>query len=288
MSANIYYDDIVNKRESCRDFLKKDVEFSKLDALRKYYNSETGLIPEIETEFRFYGHDTAAELDQHVGYNGFLIEAPVYAALYTDRAEHCLENAGYLMEGIVLKMTELGLASCWLTINDAEGARAVLKEKTGRDLAAIVAFGYRNRDKKAIRIDIKSPSDVNVVKIGTKAAPKIDLDELLSYKVYGQKADFDRLYAELQNAVLAIRSSQSFLNRQPYRVILDDDMISLIGRRDEMTSKADTLLNYGIVMFNFYSVISAVFKDVSNWDFNRPDRDLQLKDGFEFIAKCRI
>ncbi len=57
-------------------------------------------------------------------------------------------------------------------------------------------------------------------------------------------------------SALSIAVAQSFFNRQPYRVIVDDDIVSLIGhRRLELTITEDQLLNYGIAMFNFYAVL---------------------------------
>jgi trigger factor len=81
--------------------------------------------------------------------------------LYSENAPHFLENAGYIAQGITLKMTELGLAACWMTINDAAATKEALGEDTDMEVACVVAFGYRDEDndeKKAPKI---IPAEIN-------------------------------------------------------------------------------------------------------------------------------
>ena len=56
-----------------------------------------------------------------------------------------------------------------------------------------------------------------------------------------------------------------------------------------MTSEADRLLNYGIVMFNFYAVMSAIRPSAPRWSFEPvTDRDLGLPEGVTYVAKCGL
>ena len=56
-----------------------------------------------------------------------------------------------------------------------------------------------------------------------------------------------------------------------------------------MTSEADRLLNYGIVMFNFYAVMWAVRPDTPRWSFEPvTDRDLGLPADVTYVAKCKL
>ena len=151
-----YYEDIVKKRNSCRGFADKKVEDSVLTELLEYYEEdESDLVDEIETELKFYIGTVWDELKKSVGYNGFCIKAPAYMVIYSEVADHYLENAGYIAQGLTLKMTELGLAACWQTINDADEAKRALGEDTDKVVACVVAFGYRdpeNNEKKTYSI----------------------------------------------------------------------------------------------------------------------------------------
>ena len=191
------------------------------------------------------------------------------ATLYT--AFRRLENAGYIAQGLTLKLTELGLAACWQTINDADEAKKALEEDTDKVVACVVAFGYRDPDNDEKAVDKKS------------------LDDMTDGFKYGQDIDTDHWGGSIEDALRAVCHSQSFQNLQPYKIIVDYDQISLIGLPDDMTSEADRLLNYGIVMFNFYSVLWAVRPTTPRWSFEPvTDRDLKLPKDVTYVAKCKI
>ncbi len=283
-----YYDEIVKRRESCRNFVMSDVEQDKINALYDYYNHETLLVPEISTDLGLYSYSSLEKTEGSVGYNGFLIKAPHYLIILSDKKDHYLENAGFIAQGLTLKMTQLDIAACWLTVNDAEVAKRTIGIETDKAIAAVIAFGYRDKDVKETRLDIKSPSNVKMIESGKKAAPKISLESFVSYKEYGKQFEPEKLYAELESSLLAASNSQSFLNRQPYRFILDDSYVYLIGLKDDITVGADVHLNYGIVMFNFYAVMDSVRANAPMWTFEEPGYDLKLPEGGTFISKCKI
>ena len=267
-----YYEDIVVKRHSCRGFSGKKVGDEVLNELLQYYeDEESTLVDGIGTELKFYIGTVWDELKKSVGYNGFCIKAPAYMVIFSDEADHYLENAGYIAQGLTLKLTELGLAACWQTVNDAEGAKNALEAGTDKTVACVVAFGYRDPDNKE------------------KAADKKSLDQMTDGFRFGQDIDTDLWYNELEDGLRAVAHSQSFQNLQPYRIIVDHDQIALVGLPDDLTSEADRLLNYGIAMFNFYSVMWAVRPDAPRWSFEPvTDRDLGLPADVCYVAKCRI
>ena len=267
-----YYEDIVKRRNSCRGFADKKVGDDVLNELLTYYeDEESDLVDEIGTELKFYIGTVWDELRKSVGYNGFCIKAPAYMVIFSEVADHYLENAGYIAQGLTLKMTELGLAACWQTINDAQEAKKALEADTDKTVACVVAFGYRD------------PSN------NEKKAPKKSLDEMTDGFKFGQDIDTDLWYNELEDGLRAIAHAQSFQNLQPYRIIVDNDQISLVGLPDDITSEADRLLNYGIVMFNFYAVMAAVRPSTPKWSFEPvTDRDLGLPKDVTYVAKCKI
>lgn len=265
-----YYENIVKKRNSCRSYADKKVDDDVLVAIREYYEDEESvLVDDINTELKIYFGNVYDKLKDSVGYNGICIKAPAYMVLYSDKGEHFLENAGYIAQGITLKITELGLSACWMTINDAEAAKKALDEDNDMEVACVVAFGYRAADNDE------------------KKAPKLTIDEFCRSRDY--KTPFEKpFYRELEDCLRACAHAQSFQNLQPYRMIVDDDMVSLVGLPSEMTNEYDTHLNYGIVMFNFYAVMWAVRPTAPRWSFEEPGRDLKLPEDVCYIAKCRI
>ncbi len=266
-----YYENIVKKRNSCRGFADKKVGDEALVAIREYYEEEESVLVEgINTELKIYFGNVYDTLKDSVGYNGICIKAPAYMVLYSDKADHFLENAGYIAQGITLKMTELGLAACWMTINDAEATKKALSEDNNMEVACVIAFGYRDPKNEE------------------KKAPKLTIDELCKGPDWKTEVDTTLFYRELEDCLRACAHAQSFQNFQPYRMLVGDDSVCLVGLPSEMTNEYDTHLNYGIVMFNFYSVMWAVRQTAPKWSFDAPDRDLKLPDDVTYVAKCRI
>lgn len=267
----MYYDEIVKNRNSCRKFADKKVGDDVLEKIREYYDDEESVLVEgIDTELMFYFGNVYEALSKSVGYNGTCIKAPAYMLLFSDEADHFLENAGYIAQGITLKITELGLAACWMTINDAAATKAALEVETDKTLACVIAFGYRDPDNTE------------------KKAPKLSLDEICLGKTFEEEVDTDLFYHELEDCLRACAHAQSFQNLQPYRMLVDYTSVCLVGLPSEMTNEYDTHLNYGIVMFNFYAVMWAVRPSAPKWSFEAPDRDLKLPADVTFIAQCRI
>ena len=281
-----YYENVVKQRQSCRSFTDDKVDTAILDEVKAYFESCQPLVPSIETELGFFDGAVADRLGMSVGYNGFIIRAPQYLVVFSEDKEHYLENAAFLAQAVTLKLTEKDIATCWLTVNDAAFAKKALGKETDKEVAVVVGFGQRDEEED-VRLDIVSPSNVKMVKNEEQAAPKISLEDMLYYKTYGHKEDMN-LYMELEAGLHSISTAQSFFNRQPYRVIVDDDIISLIGIPDEMTTESDKHLNYGIAMSNFSIVLGTVRAEAPVWNFEKPDRDLALPEDCVFVASCHI
>ncbi|WP_077391379.1 nitroreductase family protein [Mobilibacterium timonense] len=285
----IEYFEEIKKHQSCRDFTDKAVGTDELKQLQEYFHRCRRLIPELKLEMLVYNATAADKIGRAAGYNGFLIGAPNYLLLFSETGDHWLENAGFVGEALTLKLTQMGIDSCWMTINDGKAIRDNLVPEMEKELGVLIAFGYKAKEEKLARLDIKSPSNVKMHKrTGPYAAPKIELSDLLYDKKWGKPVDVDLIYRDLKEPLLALGVSQSFFNRQPYRVILDDDIISLIAIPDEMTSEHDTKLGQGIAMFNFEAVLAAHRPTDTKWHFEAPDRDLGLPEDAEFVAWCAI
>ncbi len=267
-----YYEQIVMNRHSCRNFAKKKVGEDLLYKLLTHYEDRTrNLTEHIKTFIKFYDGSVWEKLDKHVGYNGYCIKAPAYMVVYSEEKGRYLENAGFIAEALTLKMTELGLAACWQTVNDAAAVKEVLGKETEMVVACVVAFGYRDPKNKE------------------KPVEKIALDDLTYGSKYGQDIDISLFYRELEDGLRAMAHSQSFLNLQPYRVIVDTDQIVLVGTPDDVTKEADRHLNYGIAMFNFISVVQATRDVTPKWSFAPvTDRDLGLPADIKYVAKCKL
>ncbi len=85
---------------------------------------------------------------------------------------HAEENAGYMMEELVLKLTELDIDSCWLTFTDSARIKAALGLTTRWRSPPSSPLGYGEKTQKKLRLNILNMSTVDVTVEQQYFAPK--------------------------------------------------------------------------------------------------------------------
>ena len=157
------YSALIQNRKSVREFADKPVSAAALAEIETYYQKSCQrLVPELETKLCVFGQEAREALEGAAGYESFLIGAPNYLVLLSTKGELAGENAGYMMEDLVLKLTDMDLGCCWITFTDSEKVKAALKIDSPLDVAAIVAFGQGVKTTKRLRVNILSMSNVDV------------------------------------------------------------------------------------------------------------------------------
>ena len=286
------YSALIQVRRSVREFTDKQVAYRDLDSLRTYYlNSVRRLIPEVKTELYFFGTSTRAALEGSAGYNRFLVGAPQYLVLMSEKHELAHLNAGYIMEDLVLKLTEMDLDTCWLTFADSDDVKQSLGIESEMDVVAMVAFGYGAKTTKRLRLNIRSMSDVDVVAQHRYMEPKNRIQDMTFLDTWGnthnlrqQLGFFDDM---LWEALYAASLAPSYLNRQAYGFLLHGGQVSLISRPDPYNTEIDRDLSLGIVLHHFSSVAEN-WTGKLNWNFAAEDSTLELPEGHKLIATCAL
>ncbi len=135
------------------------------------------------------------------------IKAPHYIVVTSNEVEDYLFNVGYAMEEVVLKLTSLGIGTCWIESDlDIESMHEFIKieeieeEEIDKEelnlrkekLQIIIAFGYPEESENIFRVN-KSKVDRKHLK---KICKNID--------------------SELGDIVEAVRLSPSIKNSQPW------------------------------------------------------------------------
>lgn len=286
------YRALIQNRRSVRAYSKKKVFFGELDKLRDYYNrSVRRLLPEIRTELRFFGTDARAALEGAAGYNRFLVGAPQYMILLSEKHPRMYLNAGYIMEDLILKLTEMDLDTCWLTFADSGDIKAALSIDSNLEVAAIAAFGHGKKTTKRLRLNIRSMSDVDLVAQHRYVEPKNSVYDMAFINTWGNiyKLDDhigffdDMLWESLYAATLA----PSYLNRQAYGFVIHPAGISLVSRPDEYNAPIDGELSLGIVLHHFDSVAEQ-WTGKLIWRYGRSASELELPEGHEVVATCAL
>lgn len=284
------YRALIQNRKSVRAFTDKKVPYQLLEEIAAYYRSSVRrLVPERKTKLYFFGTDTREALEGAAGYNSFLVGAPQYLVLMSDRGELASENAGYIMEDLVLHLTDLDLDSCWLTFTDSDHVKEALGMESDMDVAAIVAFGYGQKTVKRLRLNIHSMSNVDIRAKHRYMEPKRGVSELVflntwgnSYKVNDYIGFFDDM---LWESFYAVSLAPSYLNRQAYGFVIHDGNITLVRRPDEYTTDLDGKLSLGIALLHF-SAVAEEWAGKIRWLPGNGGTGLELPEGHEAVATC--
>ena len=217
------YLELIENRNSIRDFHKKKVEQSKIDELISFFNSSPKLI-DVDVQILVSADDdTASRLSGVAGYRGNTFNAPAYITILSEEKDNYLINAGFIAENLVLKLEEMGLSSCFLTSDDSEMIKKVLLINSDLAVATVIAFGYGKKERDTTKLDIHSPSDVSISNKAGHIAPKIAATALAFDSDFNTPYNFDDEYSDpvIADAVYAASLSPSFLNHQNYRFVIN-------------------------------------------------------------------
>ena len=265
------YAALIQNRKSVREFRDKVVPLSLLAQIKTYYQrSVRRLIPEIGTEMYIFGTDAREALEGAAGYNSFLVGAPQYLVLLSDQHPHGYLNAGFVMEDLILKLTDLELDSCWVTFADGEAVKSALGIESDRSVAAIAAFGYGVKTTRRLRLNIRSMSDIDISAKRHYFEPKRSVSELVHKDTWGSRDGLDSaigFYDDmLWESFYAASLAPSYLNRQAYGFLLEQGKVTLVSVPDKFNVPVDAELSLGIVLHHF-TVVSENWAGQLSWRF---------------------
>ncbi|AYB00270.1 nitroreductase family protein [Lachnoanaerobaculum umeaense] len=279
------YLELIEKRNSIRDFLKKPVEPNKLDEITSFFNSAPKLF-DVNTQILIAAdEDTTQRLSGVVGYRGNSFNAPAYIVILSEDKDNYLINAGFMAEHLILKIEEMGLSSCFLTSEDSDMLKKVLLINSELAVAAVIAFGYGKKEKDTTKLDIHSPSNVSISSKSGHIAPKIAVTTLAFDTNFNTPYNFDDEYADpvIADALYAASLSPSFLNHQNYRFVINGTHVYLFNRFDEVVTKNDNLLGLGAAMLNFHMILSSKYSGIGNWSLDVSNIKHDFKNPSDYI-----
>lgn len=283
---------LIENRKSVREFTDKGVFFGDLDKVRKYYQTSVRrLIPEVKTELYIFGTDAREALEGAAGYNRFLVGAPQYLVLMSEKHPQAYLNAGYIMEDLILKLSDMELDSCWVTFTSGEDIKAALAIESNLEVAAIAAFGYGKKTTRRLRLNLRSMSDVDVVAKHRYMEPKRSVYDIAFLDTWGNNRGLDRYIGffddVLWEALYAASLAPSYLNRQAYGFLFQDGAVHLVRRPDAYNTKIDGDLSLGIVLHHF-STVAEEWLESKKWNFMAELEEINLPEGHEIVASREL
>ncbi len=207
--------EIIKKRFSCRTYADRPIEESTLQKLKDIMNSlpagpfggkpRLALVSAASSSPREW---------RQLGTYGIIRNARLFVAGAIRNAAHAMEDYGYCKELFILRATELGLGTCWLggTFSSGNFADAINLQKDEL-LPAVSPVGYP--------ADNKSFTEKMMRRIAgsDRRKPWKDIFFADNFSRPLTEQDAGECAVALENLRLAPSAS----NKQPWRVLRDDD-----------------------------------------------------------------
>lgn len=284
------YSALIENRRSVREFTDQKVCPCSLTKIKDFYNEECKrLVPELKTALLVFGEDAKEKLEGAAGYNNFLIGAPTYLVLLSEKHPLAGLNAGYMMQDISLKLTDMDLGSCWITFTDSDALKKALSIDSRLDVAAILALGHGKKAPMRPRFNILSMSNVDIKAKRRYMDPKKGVSDLVFLNTWGNRhgvSDFIGFFDDvLWEAFHAASLSPSYLNRQAYGFLLHDGRITLVSTPDDYNTPLDGDLSLGIALLHF-DAVAEKWAGKIRWDF--APAGVTLPEGYQAIASCAL
>ena len=284
------YAALIQNRKSARAFQEKSVSEWTLGQVKNHYQSFVRrLIPEIGTELYIFGTAAREALEGAAGYNKFLVGAPQYLVLLSENHPQAHLNAGFVMEDMILKLTDLGLDSCWVTYTDSALVKEALGIGSGLEVAAIAAFGYGVKTTRRLRLNIRSMSDIDISAKRQYFEPKRSVSDLVHMGTWGSREGLDSaigFYDDmLWESFYAASLAPSYLNRQAYGFLMEPGRVTLVSTPDAYNTPIDADLSLGIVLHHF-TAVSEDWAGKLRWDLAPQGPD--LPEGHRAVAAAAI
>ncbi len=204
-----------------------------------------------------------------------MIDAPHYILILSEKKPYYIENAGYIGQNLILKATEIGIASCWITFSDSQAIKDKLNIVSDKEVVALIALGY----------------DANASQKGNATSSidyKIGLDEMVYIDKWGNGADTSVLEERgLLEAFAFSKLAPSTLNGQPWRFLLTGGKAILAIKKDKNTNTYEQKIDTGIIMFVFQAIVSSTLFSLS-WKLEQPTDAVEIPEEFEIVGYCMV
>ncbi len=271
------YQNLILNTKSVREYKKDTIDTQKLKAIKDYAQNCTKIDNNIEIDIRILSNNEAyIALYGIAGYKGNMIDAPHYILILSEKKPYYIENAGYIGQNTILKATEMGIASCWITFSDNQSVKERLNILSDKEVVAFIALGY----------------DANATQKGNTTSSHIDykigLDEMVYIDKWGNGADTSVLEQRgLLEAFAFSKLAPSTLNGQPWRFLLVGGKAILAIRKDKNTNTYEQKIDTGIIMFVFQAIVSSTLFNLQ-WKLEQPVDFIKIPKEFEIVGYCMV
>ena len=124
--------EMIAKRKSVRKYTGQPVDAATLQRIRSFFDSAKPLYPDIKVHWQFMEKEQVRSLMPW--------KTPQLIAVYSEKKEGYLENAGFLFQQMDLYLQSIGLGVCWLGLGRVREKPQEVVE--GMEFVILLAFGH--------------------------------------------------------------------------------------------------------------------------------------------------
>ena len=219
------------KRISTRTFKKEPLSKEKINEIKAVLKKHRTTIGPFDQSFKFtFGlNENTKEKRQKIGTYGFLKNVPAFIGGVSLDGRNSLIDFGYVFENIILELTELGYATCWLggTFRRKDYRR---KLEPNEVIPAISPVGYQAEKRTFIDRMIHGK------KLSRNRKPFGDLFQYFDVEKPLEETD-DSRFTDIMHLV---QQGPSASNKQPWRLFVSEnhDKIHVYLKRDKEYGQA--------------------------------------------------
>lgn len=213
MNIDFSIEEAVKKRYSVRNYQEREIEWDKRKAIKSFIDS---LDNPLGNKVKFHYLDNNDIKDKEkLGTYGVIKGASQYIGTTIKLEPMALEALGYEFEAVILYLAHLGLGTCWLGGTfDREGFAAAMKIKEGEVFPIITPYGYATANKHEKEIEMRKMIQADHRKEWNELFYKNDFQSPLTKEEAG----------DLAFPLEMVRLGPSASNKQPWRILVKDDM----------------------------------------------------------------
>ena len=267
----------IKKRYSCRTFNQAKLNLADKSILEMYIR-ENGKLCNNEiinlSIIEKVGEVKPMKLDYGMiqGHNTYILGVSKSTA-------NSRVNYGYLMEKVVLKATEIGLATCWIGVFDENYFNEITLENS-YTIPSIVIVGYSKERQTSLD---------KFVRFNLKATKRLEWEKLF-FNYQSQtplRSDLIRNYAE---SLEMVRLAPSSGNTQPWRIFFDERTNEFhffkkpINKKYEEKGLHD--IDLGIALAHFE--LTSLYNNLSGKWIKHKNEEVKMTDELQYILswKC--
>nr|WP_317331792.1 nitroreductase family protein [uncultured Romboutsia sp.] len=230
---------------------------------RKYFNKKVkdDLLEEVKNACSQINYlNKELDIKAHVVERGHLVhflmgkdckvKAPHYIIVTSNKGNDYLQNIGFAIEEVVLKLTTLGIATCWLDCN--------IKRE---DILEFVELSDSDEEQNDIIIESEEKYE---------ESEKANLEQPYSIIAFGYPEDNEKLFRtnkdvdrksmnhicrkldkSLEKIVEALRWAPSMKNSQPWILYNNSNMVHLYEEKQKKNLKYTNKISMGIALRHF-------------------------------------